>query len=107
MLWTAYTLYCPVPDTRPPYVYSIYRVHCFSPQAELHIITIITFFIPFIMVTTFAVVNLLVGLIVNSMQEAHHEEENAETGAYRDSVNERLIAIEQRLDILLEQRNRN
>jgi len=61
------------------------------------------FFIPFIMVTTFAVVNLLVGLIVNSMQDAHHEEENAETGAYRDSVNERLIAIEERLDRLLEQ----
>ncbi|APE42054.1 voltage-gated sodium channel [Sulfitobacter alexandrii] len=60
------------------------------------------FFIPFIMVTTFAVVNLLVGLIVNSMQDAHHEEENAETGAYRDNVNERLAAIEERLDRLLE-----
>ena len=32
------------------------------------------FFVPFIMVTTFAVVNLLVGLIVNSMQDAHFEE---------------------------------
>ena len=32
------------------------------------------FFVPFIMVTTFAVVNLLVGLIVNSMQDAHSEE---------------------------------
>ena len=31
-------------------------------------------FVPFIMVTTFAVVNLLVGLIVNSMQDAHSEE---------------------------------
>ena len=34
------------------------------------------FFVPFIMVTTFAVVNLLVGLIVNSMQDAHSEEED-------------------------------
>ena len=59
------------------------------------------FFIPFIMVTTFAVVNLLVGLIVNSMQDAHSEEENAETGAYRDDVTARLSAIEQRLDQLL------
>ncbi len=59
------------------------------------------FFIPFIMVTTFAVVNLLVGLIVNSMQDAHSEEENAETGAYRDEVTARLSAIEQRLDALL------
>lgn len=41
------------------------------------------FFIPFIMMTTFAVVNLLVGLIVNSMQDAHAEEGNAATDAYR------------------------
>ena len=63
------------------------------------------FFIPFIMVTTFAVVNLLVGLIVNSMQDAHHEEDNAETGAYRDDVTARLVAIEKRLDVLLESQN--
>ncbi len=62
------------------------------------------FFIPFIMVTTFAVVNLLVGLIVNSMQDAHSEESNAETGAYRDDVSARLAAIEQRLDALMDQR---
>ena len=64
------------------------------------------FFIPFIMVTTFAVVNLLVGLIVNSMQDAHSEESNAETGAYRDDVTTRLLAIEQRLDALIEQNER-
>ena len=55
------------------------------------------FFIPFIMVTTFAVVNLLVGLIVNSMQDAHHEESNAATDTYRDEVLVRLKAIEKRL----------
>jgi voltage-gated sodium channel len=44
------------------------------------------FFVPFIMVTTFAVVNLLVGLIVNSMQDAHAEEANTATDAYRDEV---------------------
>ena len=64
------------------------------------------FFIPFIMVTTFAVVNLLVGLIVNSMQDAHSEEENAETGAYRDDVTARLTAIEARLDQLLAEREK-
>ena len=64
------------------------------------------FFIPFIMVTTFAVVNLLVGLIVNSMQDAHHEEENAETGAYRDDVTARLVAIERQLDRLASQQER-
>jgi voltage-gated sodium channel len=56
------------------------------------------FFVPFIMVTTFAVVNLLVGLIVNSMQDAHHEEDNAATDAYRDEVMAKLDAIEARLD---------
>lgn len=55
------------------------------------------FFVPFIMMTTFAVVNLLVGLIVNSMQDAHAEESNAATDAYRDEVMERLKAIEERL----------
>ncbi len=56
------------------------------------------FFVPFIMVTTFAVVNLLVGLIVNSMQDAHAEEGNAATDAYRDEVMKKLDAIEKRLD---------
>lgn len=56
------------------------------------------FFIPFIMMTTFAVVNLLVGLIVNSMQDAHSEEGNAATDAYRDEVLAKLAAIEKRLD---------
>jgi len=56
------------------------------------------FFVPFILVTTFAVVNLLVGLIVNSMQDAHAEEGNAATDAYRDEVLAKLEAIEQRLD---------
>ncbi|MDP5219432.1 ion transporter [Ruegeria sp. 2205SS24-7] len=55
------------------------------------------FFVPFIMVTTFAVVNLLVGLIVNSMQDAHHAEDEVKTDAYRDEVLMRLEAIEARL----------
>jgi len=32
------------------------------------------FFVPFITVTTFVVVNLLVDMIVNFMQDAHSEE---------------------------------
>lgn len=58
------------------------------------------FFVPFIMVTTFAVVNLLVGLIVNSMQDAHGEEEGVRTDAYRDEVLTRLEAIEQKISDL-------
>jgi len=56
------------------------------------------FFVPFIMVTTFAVVNLLVGLIVNSMQDAHAAESNQATEDYRDEVLKRLAAIEERLN---------
>ncbi|KEP67894.1 voltage-gated sodium channel [Thioclava dalianensis] len=56
------------------------------------------FFVPFILITTFAVVNLLVGLIVNSMQDAHAEETNAATDTYRDEVIRRLAAIEERLN---------
>lgn len=56
------------------------------------------FFIPFIMVTTFAVVNLLVGLIVNSMQDAHQDEENQRTDAYREEVIQRLKVIEEHLE---------
>jgi len=56
------------------------------------------FFVPFILVTTFAVVNLVVGLIVNSMQEAHAAEEVALTEAYRDDVLERLRRIEHKLE---------
>ncbi|MEY8829767.1 ion transporter [Sedimentitalea sp. XS_ASV28] len=52
------------------------------------------FFIPFILTTTFVVVNLVVGLIVNSMQDAHQAEADAETGTYRDEVLERLAQIE-------------
>ena len=55
------------------------------------------FFVPFILVTTFAVVNLLVGLIVNSMQDAHAEETNAATSDYRDEVLRRLDQIEQHM----------
>jgi len=56
------------------------------------------FFVPFIMITTFAVVNLLVGLIVNSMQDAHNEEAVALTEHYRDDVLRKLEAIERRLE---------
>ena len=55
------------------------------------------FFVPFILVTTFAVVNLLVGLIVNSMQDAHNAEEKQFNDAYRQEVLSRLAAIDARL----------
>lgn len=55
------------------------------------------FFVPFILLTTFAVVNLLVGLIVNSMQDAHSQEKQQDTNSYRDDVTDRLRRIEEAL----------
>ena len=55
------------------------------------------FFVPFILVTTFAVVNLLVGLIVNSMQDAHQADEVERTDVYREDVMRKLMAIEKQL----------
>jgi voltage-gated sodium channel len=55
------------------------------------------FFIPFIMVTTFAVVNLLVGLVVNAMQEAADDGSPDTAARNHSEVLERLRAIELRL----------
>ena len=55
------------------------------------------FFVPFILITTFAVVNLVVGLIVNAMQSAHAEEAEAATEDYRVTVLAKLERIEARL----------
>jgi voltage-gated sodium channel len=49
------------------------------------------------MMTTFAVVNLLVGLIVNSMQDAHNAAEVERTDQYREDVINRLAEIERHL----------
>lgn len=56
------------------------------------------FFVPFILITAFAVMNLVVGLIVNTMQDAHTEETAAETDSYRDDVLSRLERIERALE---------
>ncbi len=57
------------------------------PQAWL-------FFVPFILVTTFSVVNLLVGLIVSAMQEVGGREAVDETALHRAEVLSRLDRIE-------------
>jgi voltage-gated sodium channel len=55
------------------------------------------FFIIFILVTTFAVINLLVGLVVNAMQEATGQDEKAAEDAFRAELLTRLSDIEKRL----------
>ncbi len=56
------------------------------------------FFVPFILITTFAVLNLIVGLIVNSMQEAASEGEREVAQLFETRVLERLAEIERKLD---------
>ena len=59
------------------------------------------YFVPFILVTTVVVVNLVVGLVgglvVNAMQDAHPAEADARTNTYRDDVIARLAEIEKLL----------
>lgn len=55
------------------------------------------FFVPFILSTTFAVMNLLVGLIVNSMQDATSAEQKQNERDHHAEVLARLEAIEKRL----------
>ena len=66
------------------------------PVMELHPMAWL-FFIPFILVTTFAIVNLLVGLVVNSMQEAAEADQEAKENAFEAEVLRRLTEIEARL----------
>ncbi|NOR61704.1 MAG: ion transporter [Rhodobacteraceae bacterium] len=60
------------------------------------------FFVPFIMVTTFAVVNLVVGLIVTSMEGEHEAEDVAATDNYRDEVMAKLDALTAKVDAMRE-----
>lgn len=55
------------------------------------------FFVSFILITAFAVVNLVVGLIVNTMQEAHEVEQLQATDTYREDITARLERIEKLL----------
>lgn len=59
------------------------------------------FFIPFIFATSFAVMNLLVGLIVNSMQEVAEADMKKFEVDQHEQVMARLAAIEERLEKLV------
>jgi voltage-gated sodium channel len=51
------------------------------------------FFIPFIIGTTFTVLNLFIGIIVNAMQEEHAKAEAAELEAEREIVHEETAPL--------------
>ena len=51
------------------------------------------FFVPFILITTFAVLNLVVAVIVNSMQTLHEAEQKEEREAERQIVHEETTTL--------------
>jgi voltage-gated sodium channel len=51
------------------------------------------FFIPFIIVTTFTVLNLFIGVIVGAMQEEHEKVAKAELEAERDIIEEETAPV--------------
>ncbi len=59
------------------------------------------FFVPFIIVTSFAVLNLFIGIIVDAMQTAHAaEEEETRADSDRPATNADITALHERLDRL-------
>jgi voltage-gated sodium channel len=61
------------------------------------------FFVPFIIVTSFAVLNLFIGIIVDAMQTAHASEDEAGTGDHlsaRPATADDIKALEERFDRL-------
>jgi voltage-gated sodium channel len=51
------------------------------------------FFVPFILITSFSVLNLVVAVIVNSMQLVHEAEQKEEREAERQIVHEETSAL--------------
>jgi voltage-gated sodium channel len=51
------------------------------------------FFIPFIIITTFWVLNLFIGIIVNAMQEEHAKAEAEERKAERDLIHDETVPL--------------
>ncbi|KZW98502.1 ion transporter [Pseudoalteromonas luteoviolacea] len=58
------------------------------------------FFVPFIIITSFAVLNLFIGIIVDAMQIMHDEEAKPEQAL---ATKEDILRVEEKLDALLKQ----
>ncbi|NTS77735.1 ion transporter [Catenovulum sp. SM1970] len=61
------------------------------------------FFVPFIIITSFAVLNLFIGIIVDAMQIMHEEEAKPEQTA---ATKEDIKQLEEKIEQLLKQQNR-
>ena len=58
------------------------------------------FFVPFIVLTSFAVLNLFIAVVVNAMQSQHDQERTEENRELRDAAHADAAAIEDRLATL-------
>ncbi len=58
------------------------------------------FFIPFIVGTTFTILNLFIGIIVNSMQDEYAKEQAAEREAEREMVHEETVPLVREIQAL-------
>jgi voltage-gated sodium channel len=56
------------------------------------------FFVPFIVITAFAVLNLFIGLLVTTMQSAVQEEAEAEMEKLRDLIRSENAAVAERIE---------
>ena len=52
------------------------------------------FFVPFILVTTFAVLNLFIGIIVDAMQHQTNEDENKSNKNSKLNLEKKILSIE-------------
>ncbi len=59
------------------------------------------FFVPFIIITSFAVLNLFIGIIVDSMQILNHEDATQNTDELSDVEDTELALLNQKLDKIL------
>jgi voltage-gated sodium channel len=58
------------------------------------------FFVPFILVTTFAVLNLVVAVIVNSMQALHDAEQEEHRKVEREIVHQETATLADEIRVL-------
>ena len=55
------------------------------------------FFVPFILITTFAVLNLFIGIIVDAMQNQTNEDENKNDENSQSKFKEKIYSIEKEI----------
>lgn len=61
------------------------------------------FFVPFILIATFTMLNLFIGIIVDTMQTMHEAEHARDRGEIEDTIHQEGGAIEQELRALREE----